>query len=290
MVRLQMIITFICTGNTCRSPLAEGLFKKLNPEYEVYSAGLSAVFGMNVSENSVIAARDYEVDISEHVSRPLSKELLMATDLFVCLSHSHAMQLIPIVGKGRVYVLGNGISDPYGGSLEVYKNCAKEIYDGLIELNEDLKTMPVIRPMTAENVKGVAEVEKECFASPWSEKSLLEEIENPQAYFFVATINDEIVGYMGTISVYGECSVTNIAVKEKERGKGIASSLLHRAILNSIYMGDDFITLEVRKSNTPAISLYEKFGFVKMGERKNFYRQPTEDAFIYNKYLKGENQ
>jgi len=285
-----MIITFLCTGNTCRSPLAEGLFKKINPEIEVYSAGLSAVFGMNVSENSVLAARDYGVDISEHVSRPLSRELLMATDLFVCLSHSHAINLIPIVGKGRVYVLGNGISDPYGGSLEVYKNCAKEIYDGLLKLNEDLKTLPIIRFMKEEDIQSVAEVEKECFSSPWSEKSLREELENPQAYFFVADVGGEIAGYMGTISVFGECSVTNIAVKEKWRKKGIASSVLHRAILNSVYLGDEFITLEVRKSNTSAIALYEKFGFVKMGERKNFYRQPTEDAFIYNKYLKGEKQ
>lgn len=285
-----MIITFVCTGNTCRSPLAEGLFKKINPEHEVYSAGLAAVFGQNVSENSVLAAKDYGVDISGHISRPLSKELLMATDLFVALSHSHAMQLIPIVGQGRVYVLGNGISDPYGGSLDVYKTCAKEIYNGLLKLNEDLKTLPIIRFMKEEDVKGVAEVEKECFSSPWSEKSLSEELENPQASFLVATVGEEIAAYMGTISVYGECSVTNIAVKEKYRGRGIASSLLQRAILNSLYIGDEFITLEVRKSNAPAISLYEKFGFQKMGERKNFYRLPTEDAYIYNKYLKGQEK
>ena len=122
-----MIITFICTGNTCRSPLAEGLFKKINPRHEVYSAGLSAIFGDKVSENSVLAARDYDVDISEHISRPLSKELLMATDLFVCLSYSHAVQLVNLVGKKRIYVLGGGISDPYGGSLEIYKKCAEEI-------------------------------------------------------------------------------------------------------------------------------------------------------------------
>lgn len=285
-----MIITFICTGNTCRSPLAEGIFKKMHPEYEIYSAGLNTVFGMDVSVNSVIAAKDYGVDISGHVSRPLSKELLMATDLFVCLSHSHAMQLLPVVGKGRVYVLGNGISDPYGGSLDVYRSCAKEIYEGLLKLDEDLKNFPVIRPMTEEDINGVAEVEKECFASPWSEKSLSEELENGNAYFFVADINGEIAGYMGTISVFGECSVTNIAVREKHRNKGIASSLLQRAILNSIFLDDEFITLEVRKSNTPAISLYEKFGFRKMGERKNFYRSPTEDAYIYNKYLKGEQE
>lgn len=285
-----MIITFVCTGNTCRSPLAEGLFRKMNTEHEIHSAGLSAFPGDRVSENSVIAAGDYGVDISGHTAQPLSKELLKATDLFVCLSHSHAMQLIPVVGKGRVYVLSDGISDPYGGSLETYKKCAEEIHNGLIKLDEDLKAMPIIRPMRENDVKGVAEVEKECFASPWSEQSLREELENENAHFFVADINGEIVGYMGTISVFGECSVTNIAVKEKCRGKGIASSLLERVIINSVFNEDEFITLEVRQSNTPAISLYEKYGFRKMGERKNFYRLPTEDAYIYNRYLKGENQ
>lgn len=285
-----MIITFICTGNTCRSPLAEGLFKKINPRHEVYSAGLSAIFGDKVSENSVLAARDYDVDISEHISRPLSKELLMATDLFVCLSYSHAVQLVNLVGKKRIYVLGGGISDPYGGSLEIYKKCAEEIYNGLLKLNEDLKTMPVIRFMEEKDVESVAEIEKECFRTPWSEQSLKEELQNGNARFFVAEISGEIAGYMGTISVYGECSVTNVAVKEKFRNKGIASGLIERAILTSILNDDEFITLEVRKSNSPAISLYEKFGFIKMGERKNFYRLPTEDAFIYNKYLKGENK
>ena len=290
MVRLQMIITFICTGNTCRSPLAAGIFKKMHPEYEIQSAGLNTVYGLKASENSVIAARDYNVDISGHISQPVSNELLKTTDLFVCLSHSHAMQLIPLVGKGRVYVLGSGISDPYGGSLEIYKKCAEEIHNGLLKLNDDLKTLPIVRPMKKEDVKSVAEVENECFASPWSEKSLSEELENSNAHFFVAEKNGEIMGYMGTISVFGECSVTNVAVKEKFRGKGIASMLLERAILNSILNDDDFITLEVRKSNSPAISLYEKYDFRKMGERKNFYRQPTEDAFIYNKYLKGETE
>lgn len=270
--------------------MAEGIFKTLCPDYEVYSAGLNTVFGINASENAVIAAKKYGADISSHVSRPLSKELMMASDLFVCLSHSHAMQLTPIVGEGRVYVLNKGISDPYGGSYEVYEKCAEEIYEGLLKLSEDLKTLPVIRPMTKEDIKGVAETEKECFSVPWSESSLSEELENGNAYFFVADIGGEIAGYIGTISVCGECSVTNIAVRENFRGKGIASSLLHRAILNSLYLNDDFITLEVRRSNAPAISLYEKFGFRKMGERKNFYRLPTEDALIYNKYLKGENQ
>jgi len=174
--------------------------------------------------------------------------------------------------------------------IDLPKKCAKEIYDGLVKLNEDLKTMPLIRFMEEKDIDGVAEVEKECFANPWSEQSLKEELENGNARFFVCETKGEIAGYIGTISVFGECSVTNVAVKEKFRNKGIARALLERAILNSTLADDEFITLEVRKSNIPAISLYEKYGFVKMGERKNFYRSPTEDAFIYNKYLKGENK
>lgn len=282
-----MTITFICTGNTCRSPLAEGLFKKSNISCEVYSAGLACPFGERVSENSLITARDYGVDISSHTSQPLTKELLYKTDLFVCLNESHAMQIAPVVGKNRIYVLGNGIPDPFGKSLETYKRCAKEILLGIDKLNEDLKKIPITSFMKKEDVSAVAEIENKCFSTPWSEKSLLEEIENPNSRFMVSSIGDEILGYVGTICVAGECSVTNIAVKEKYRNRGIASALLQRAVFNSLLCEDEFITLEVRKSNLSAIRLYEKFGFEKVGERKNFYRLPPEDAYIFNKYLKG---
>ncbi|MCR5484914.1 MAG: glycoside hydrolase family 127 protein [Clostridiales bacterium] len=125
-------ICFICTGNTCRSPMAEGLFKRILSErgitgVAVESAGVSAFPGDPVSKNAVEALKSYSVDISAHRARPVTKYLADECDLFLCMTRSHADILSRFVGKDKVAVLGDGISDPYGGDEETYKNCADEI-------------------------------------------------------------------------------------------------------------------------------------------------------------------
>ncbi len=136
--------------------------------------------------------------------------------------------------------------------------------------------------MREEHVAAVAQLEKECFSQPWSEKSLLEEIENPDAYFIVETENGEVVGYAGMHTPCGDCYVDNIAVFERHRGKGYGEKLTCSLIEKAKELGG-FISLEVRESNAPAIGLYEKLGFSAVGKRKNFYTSPREDAVIYTK-------
>lgn len=136
--------------------------------------------------------------------------------------------------------------------------------------------------MREEHIKAVARLERECFSEPWSEKSLLEEIDNPDAYFIVETENGEVVGYAGMHTPCGDCYVDNIAVFEKFRGKGFGERLTLSLIEKARELGD-FISLEVRVSNAPAIGLYEKLGFSAVGKRKNFYTSPREDAVIYTK-------
>lgn len=136
--------------------------------------------------------------------------------------------------------------------------------------------------MREEHIKAVAQLERECFSEPWSEKSLLEEIDNPDAYFIVETENCEVVGYAGMHTPCGDCYVDNIAVFEKFRGKGFGERLTLSLIEKARELGD-FISLEVRVSNAPAIGLYEKLGFSAVGKRKNFYTSPREDAVIYTK-------
>ncbi len=136
--------------------------------------------------------------------------------------------------------------------------------------------------MREEHIKAVAQLERECFSEPWSEKSLLEEIDNPDAYFIVETENGEVVGYAGMHTPCGDCYVDNIAVFEKFRGKGFGERLTLSLIEKARELGD-FISLEVRVSNAPAIGLYEKLGFSAVGKRKNFYTTPREDAVIYTK-------
>ena len=140
-----------------------------------------------------------------------------------------------------------------------------------------------ILKMSETHIKAVAEIERECFSSPWSENALREELGNENARFFVAENKNEILGYCGMHVIFGECYITNVAVKEKHRGQGIATALMRKLEEVMINENGDFITLEVRESNFNAISLYEKLGYKKVGTRKNFYSNPAENAILMTK-------
>lgn len=139
--------------------------------------------------------------------------------------------------------------------------------------------------MIKEDIPFIAELERECFSSPWSEKGLEEELTNEKAVFFTAKADGRTVGYMGMHCVLDECYVANVAVSKAERRKGIGRLLLRYAEEKARERDCSFISLEVRVSNRPAIALYESEGYEKMGERKNFYSSPTENALIMTKNL-----
>lgn len=141
-----------------------------------------------------------------------------------------------------------------------------------------------ISPMKAEHIPAVAALEAACFSLPWSEEGLREELVNPFARFLVALDGDMVVGYIGLHVIAGEGAVTNVAVSPARRREGIARSLLRACATDDVCR----LTLEVRKSNTAARTLYEREGFVCDGVRPRFYEQPTEDAVLYSLYLKEE--
>ena len=127
-----MNILFVCTGNTCRSPMAEGLFKKLLADKNITdincsSAGLFAMTGDEVTPNSVKACERFGVDISSHRARRITSFVLDETDKFVCMTFDHAASLSLYVDPDKVLVLGGGIPDPYGGDIETYMMCANSI-------------------------------------------------------------------------------------------------------------------------------------------------------------------
>lgn len=138
--------------------------------------------------------------------------------------------------------------------------------------------------MSAEHIPQIANLEKECFSEPWSENALSEELENENSHFFVA-VSDAVMGYIGVQEICGEAYITNVAVFGEYRKLGIGRALIRAACDGARSRGCEFITLEVRESNIPAIKLYESEGFEKAGTRKNFYSSPTENGIIYTKYF-----
>ncbi|MBR5317463.1 MAG: ribosomal protein S18-alanine N-acetyltransferase, partial [Lachnospiraceae bacterium] len=118
------------------------------------------------------------------------------------------------------------------------------------------------------------------FSMPWHKESFMEMIENKDACYLVGLLEGQVVASCGLRNIVGDGEITNVVTKSSERGKGIGEQMLLKLMEEGCNMGVEAFTLEVRKSNEPAIHLYEKLGFVTEGVRKNFYEEPTEDALI----------
>lgn len=142
-----------------------------------------------------------------------------------------------------------------------------------------------IEKMTSGHLDDVYIIETECFSHPWSKHSLEEELNNETSLFLVAKEENEVIGYIGMSIVIDEGYIFNVAVRENHRNKGVATALINELVTYGKKNNFSFITLEVRESNLPAISLYSKFGFIKAGERKNYYSNPKENAILMTKYL-----
>lgn len=143
----------------------------------------------------------------------------------------------------------------------------------------------MIRRMILEDVPRIAQLEKLCFSDPWSENSISSELTNPYSLWLVWEEQGEVLGYIGSQSVPPEADVMNLAVAPEARCRKVGTGLLSALCELLHSRGIDKLLLEVRASNTPAIALYEGFGFAVLGKRPKYYVNPTEDAWIMGKEL-----
>ena len=142
----------------------------------------------------------------------------------------------------------------------------------------------IFAKMTEEHVAQVAELEKICFGSAaWSENSIASELDNPLALWIVAEDAGKVLGYVGSQTVMGETDMMNVAVRPDYRNQGIATALIVGLVGALQKRGSHCLTLEVRASNENAIRLYRGLEFEEVGRRKNYYRNPREDALILRK-------
>ncbi|MCC8168870.1 MAG: low molecular weight protein arginine phosphatase [Oscillospiraceae bacterium] len=142
-----MNILFVCTGNTCRSPMAAAIMDKIAAENDldvfIESAGIFAADGEKASDNAVEALKKFDIDLSGHRTQPVTEDLLKQSDVILTMTEGHKA-LLEQLAPGKVFTLleyagsSGDISDPYGGDLEEYEETASEIYDALVDVAEKL--------------------------------------------------------------------------------------------------------------------------------------------------------
>ena len=140
---------------------------------------------------------------------------------------------------------------------------------------------PVIRFMRLKDVDQVAGIEEATFARPWSRESFRQELtRNAVARYLVADEDGQILGYAGAWVILDESHITNIAVREDARGRGLGKRLTADLLQILSNLGASYATLEVRVSNIRAQNLYKSMGFVSVEKRKRYYEDNNEDAFL----------
>lgn len=139
--------------------------------------------------------------------------------------------------------------------------------------------------MQPEHVAAVAEMERQCFSDPWSEKSVASELDNPLSLWLIAEADGVVAGYVGSQTVLDSADMMNLAVSQDFRRQGIGEQLVNSLTEALAEKGVKTLLLEVRISNEPAKQLYQKLGFEIVGKRPRYYEKPREDALILRKEL-----
>ena len=143
-----MNVLFVCTGNTCRSPMAAALFNKIaverNLDVRIESAGVFANDGDGASAEAIVVMKKYDIDLLGHHSQTINTELIEKSDLILTMTAAHKM-LLDQYAKDKTFTLceyaqiDGDIPDPFGSDLEEYEECADKLYDALIKCADRLQ-------------------------------------------------------------------------------------------------------------------------------------------------------
>lgn len=141
-----------------------------------------------------------------------------------------------------------------------------------------------IRPMCESDLDAVLAIEQASFPAPWRREHFLHELGAAHAFPFVAEADGDVVGYVCLMSLFEEAQILDIALDPEQRGRGSARLLMEHAFSVARQQGAEVMALEVRASNSAAIKLYERLGFVRTGTRQGYY-EGKEDAVLMERSL-----
>lgn len=140
-------------------------------------------------------------------------------------------------------------------------------------------------PIAVQHLSRILDIEVEAYPEPWTEGMFRDEIRSNYSHFFVAMLDDMLVGYCGFWLVVDEAHITSVTVRDTFRGRGFGHRLVEHLLREAVEAGAHMATLEVRVSNVRARNLYLQYGFRPVGLRKNYYPKSNEDAIVMLKEL-----